>query len=407
MKVLTVSPYIYDASLSKFSKNKTGLGIMVKNILDSVSNYNDMSLITNVFNHQIDQGNYKIVKHTWLDFIKGIRFKNIFFSIKILFKLKGNLIDKIKHLYYAMDLGYLEKKIKQINPDLVHFHGVGLKTEMGIKICEKLNINYLVTLHGIVGVFKEVPQFLKDSEKRIINHIDNNSKIISVISSGVKNRLIEHYNIANKNSIKVIPNGTKLFNEFKKSNKIREKFNIPKDGKILLSVGNISKRKNQEQIIDALKYLNDDDLNNLYVFFIGNKNKEIDLDKKIKELNLSDNIKLLGFVEKKEMDEFYNVADFNIVVSKDEGFGLSIIESFFYGIPTLIYDDLDAIPDVYNDKSMMLLKNRNTRTLSKGILDFINKEWDRNYIKNYANNFTLEKMAKKYQKIYEFISNKD
>ena len=406
MKILTVSPYIYDSNISEFSKNKTGLGIMVKNILDSVSNYNDMSLVTNVINNQIDQKNYNILKHTWLDFLKGIRPKNILLGMKILIKLRGNLINRIKHSYYALDLGYLENKIKQLNPDIVHFHGVGFKTEMGIKICEKLNVKYLITLHGVVGVFKDVPKYLKDSEKRIIKHVDNNHRITSVISSGVKKRLIEHYNIINDECIKVIPNGTNFINNTKKNNRLREKFNIPKEGKIILSVGNISKRKNQEQIIDALKILNKKNFKEIYLFLIGNKNKEIDLDKKIESLNLSNNIKLTGFVEKKEMEKFYSIADFNIVVSKDEGFGLSIIESFFYGIPTLIYDDLDAIPDIYNDKAVMLLNNRNTEALSKRILDFVNKKWDRKFIKNYANNFTLEIMAKKYQKIYETILTK-
>ena len=37
MKVMIIAPYIYDDNIIEFTKNKTGFGIMVQNIVSSVA----------------------------------------------------------------------------------------------------------------------------------------------------------------------------------------------------------------------------------------------------------------------------------------------------------------------------------------------------------------------------------
>ncbi len=81
MKVLHVAQYIYSDDYSEFQRSKTGLGIMVNDICRVSSQYND----TFLFTHAITNGHkesFNIVKHTWADFICGIRINNFLLSFR-------------------------------------------------------------------------------------------------------------------------------------------------------------------------------------------------------------------------------------------------------------------------------------------------------------------------------------
>ena len=46
MKVMIIAPYIYDDNIIEFTKNKTGFGIMVQNIVSSVAELENVVLLT-------------------------------------------------------------------------------------------------------------------------------------------------------------------------------------------------------------------------------------------------------------------------------------------------------------------------------------------------------------------------
>ena len=48
MKVMIIAPYIYDDNIIEFTKNKTGFGIMVQNIVSSVAELENVVLLTRV-----------------------------------------------------------------------------------------------------------------------------------------------------------------------------------------------------------------------------------------------------------------------------------------------------------------------------------------------------------------------
>ena len=48
MKVMIIAPYIYDDNIIEFTKNKTGFGIMVQNIVSSVAKLENVVLLTRV-----------------------------------------------------------------------------------------------------------------------------------------------------------------------------------------------------------------------------------------------------------------------------------------------------------------------------------------------------------------------
>ena len=123
-------------------------------------------------------------------------------------------------------------------------------------------------------------------------------------------------------------------------------------------------------------------------------------------MNLNGKAHVLGFLSHEELCDVLNQADLNIVASKNEGFGLSIIEAFTHGVPTVSFSDLDAIPDLYNEKAMIIVNRRGDLDLSLGIDAGLKKDWDKTWIREYSKRFSLERVAQSYLHEYEKVLSK-
>lgn len=135
----------------------------------------------------------------------------------------------------------------------------------------------------------------------------------------------------------------------------------------MCSYWSITERKNQIQIVESFANLNENMRENCAIFMCGRDLMNGAVEKRISELRCENRIFMLGFVDHIEIEKILQVADLNIVASLDEGFGVSIIEAYTYGVPTVIFSDLDAVTDLYSANAMVLVENRNAESLAEGI----------------------------------------
>lgn len=70
------------------------------------------------------------------------------------------------------------------------------------------------------------------------------------------------------------------------------------------------------------------------------------------ENNLYNNVFICGFVDKFKLSNLYAIADYNVMLSITEGFGLSMIEAAV-GIPTLRFRTWMPLR-IYSPASMLL-----------------------------------------------------
>ena len=225
---------------------------------------------------------------------------------------------------------------------------------------------------------------------------------MTVISSGIKSRIEKNYLDAPSRSITVVPNGTNV----KPANNVpgvnlRKTYGIPEDAVIAVSVGTVNENKNQMQIVEAMPLICKNSHKELYLFLCGRDCTGGAVQQKIDELGLTDRVFALGYVPYEQMGNMYAQADFNILASLNEGFGLGIIEAFVYGLPSVTFADLDAIPDLYNESAMLLCKDRSTEALASAICQSMDTEWDKDRIMQYSKQFSLEQMAQNYQQVFE------
>ena len=433
MKVMIIAPYIYDDNIIEFTKNKTGFGIMVQNIVSSVAELENVVLLTRVITKGKNEKNFKILSHTWGQFFSYAKLKDWLIGIKAFFANGVTVKDRARHVFYEVDGGYVRKQIQMEKPDIVHIHGIGTITESYIRICEEMKVRYTVTLHGLIGLNDSVsaPAYEKQIERDFLIKAEKNNIPVSVISSGMKARIEEKYLGKKANNITVITNGTKKNNEndtkfireegtltqekFQeyysdclKQNDLYPKLNdtyaylqySKKNGKkILFFVGNITKNKNQMQAVEILK--NTKVFKNTLLVLWGREVDNGEVRRKIVEYQLHKNVILGGFNDR--MDIFWKFCDVNLFLSLNDGFGLPIVEGYMYGVPCVTFEDLDATQDLYYPEAMLKVKDRSIESVANALRTSLDKNWNHEEIAEIGNMFSIDNMSEKYVNWYRTL----
>ena len=121
----------------------------------------------------------------------------------------------------------------------------------------------------------------------------------------------------------------------------------PEGEKWILSVGRLSEEKGPLFFIDALEILFHE-MDNVKALIIGNGNLEGETRKKIREYHLEDKIMMLGYNSKPY--GYLKSADLYVNHSREEAFGLSIVEAAQCKAPLLITQNCGA-SDYFNEKN--------------------------------------------------------
>lgn len=392
MKVLFFAPYIYDPRYPAFSRTSSGFGYMVNDILREVSQKQETYLLTHQFIEEYTD-TYTACKHTKFDFLKGIRFGNLVSGLKLFFTPKVSFGNRLRYLFYCLDAGSLERCIRKVNPDIIHIHGLTYQTKPVLELCERKGYRYLVTLHGLNGLEASVnlPQAEKVYERQALRMLEEKNRPVTVVSSGVKKGVVSGYQLTGKN-VRVILNGTYLNDE-----QVTER---AREGYMLLCVGTVGQRKNQIQLIRACALLPEAVRRSLKVHIVGGMSEQIDIQGEIDRRGLHDVVTYHGFVPRQEMESFWLSADLNVVMSKSEGFGLSMIEGFSYGVPTVAFSDIDAMLDLYDPKAIQTIEVREDQAVADALVQALEKDWDHAYIRKMAQKYSMQLIADQYNAEY-------
>lgn len=148
------------------------------------------------------------------------------------------------------------------------------------------------------------------------------------------------------NHVSYIPGVGLDFNKIKKTVDITNKkieLGLPLDKIILLSSGELIKRKNHETVIRAIAKLRQDSLsspnnffNKIHYVICGHGELYQYLKHLSKALNVSDSISFLGYRE--DMMEIFQIANIFVFPSFQEGLPVALLEAMAYGLPVICSD---------------------------------------------------------------------
>lgn len=114
--------------------------------------------------------------------------------------------------------------------------------------------------------------------------------------------------------------------KMKMREKFRGKFSISNDDVLIISVGELSKRKNHLTVLKSLKKINSPKIKYMIAGIGPEQNR---LTNYIEKNNLQQRVKLLGYVN--DLNSLYFASDLNIFISLREGLGLGGLDGVAHG----------------------------------------------------------------------------
>ncbi len=380
MKVLSFTWTIYDHRLDMFCKNCTGGGLVIKNICEYIGRHIESYLFIGKFKMpEMELGNIRIVGTDSVE-------------------LEGAGLNQADNHLIAMAKSF-ETALAHIKPDIVNFHGKGDLMRHCIDICIKQKIPYAVTEHLYIGRqhtgMDRYDRAIKwENDLYTIPGI----KIIAV-SSGIKRRILNDFPNFPPENISVILNGTDFCAEHVQSD-FKQIYQL-NGKKMLLCVGTILERKNQRQIVRAFQLLPEHIKQNLKIIFCGNDRLNGLLQQDITDAGLQEQLIFVGAVSSDVMKQYYSAADGLIMPSLAEGLSIATLESIAYGLPVIMFSDSECADDLNDIKAVCLAHGRGDQNLADAVEYWYMNEWDNHYIMQYAERFTLDKMAENYLVYYK------
>lgn len=311
------------------------------------------------------------------DGLRTYRYKDYNFLPKNhnMFKIFNKRMEKL----------YLEIVKNEGKVDIIHAHSAFWGGISAAYVAKKYNIPFVLTEHSSL----KNSRYIKESYFKYIKEAYDNADVLIAVGNGLKKELQDYTD----NDVKVIHNLVD-FSKFKVS-KCK-----PHKGIRLFSLAYLVEGKGMEALIKAFNEAFKGKDVTLKIGGDGEKREE--LEKLIKELNLQDQVELLGLVSRENVVKELNNCDGFVLASEHETFGVVYIEAMALGKPVLGTKNGGA-EDIIKDYNGMLIENKNHNALVKGLISFVKNihEFDGTLIREKCmDNYKEEVIIKKIEDVY-------
>ena len=220
--------------------------------------------------------------------------------------------------------------------DLVFSH-YWLSGLAGERLQEWWQVPHFITFHTLgavknaVRVGEDEPELRIESEKQLVQDC---GRVIATTEQE-KTDLVGYYG-ALPSSVSVIPCGVDLeLFQPRDGGVIREKLGL-NNHRLVLFVGRVEPLKAIDRLIEAISYLENENIRLLVIGGDGTGQSEIRRLKRLsRKLGLDGKVTFLGAIKQEELPYYYSEADVCVLPSYYESFGLVILESLACGTPVV------------------------------------------------------------------------
>lgn len=252
-------------------------------------------------------------------------------------------------------LGWILMKEK---PDLIHSNHRYV-TLLVVLLRKFLPLHHKI-LHTARSVFNNKTRYRSFGDKIVAN------------SQAVQKNLIEKFHVLPE-QIQVINDGVRLNT---RNHTFLNQQNDPvfqmldsSHKTIIGCVGSLVKPKGHYYLIQALAQLSSSIRDRILVLFIGDGPLRKNLAVKVKELNLTEVVKFLGYRE--DVPQILNYCHFLVIPSLQEGLPNVVIEGYLLGKPTIV-SELDYIDEVIKPYEIgLVFPVMNTVKLAEAIQHYV------------------------------------
>jgi len=275
----------------------------------------------------------------------------------------------ITQLKYLSDTyRFIRKEIlNQKRIDIIHSHLSYPAGFLGTIIQKRKNIPNVVTEHSWITRY-----FRSRIHKMCVLYTFKNSYCIIAVSKALREDIIKYVN----HEVKIVPNVVDV-----------EKFRIPETRKreilnigLLGGMGNF--RKGLDILLKSVSLLKNTDL----LVHIGGDGIYLETFKKMSvELGIREKCKFYGEILPSEINNFYSGLDIYVLASRDETFGVVIVEAMSCGLP-VIATRCGGPEEIITHETGVLVEKENPDELARAIVSVSDNlgSYDRDLIRRYA-----------------------
>ncbi len=318
-------------------------GIFIKQLTDSLVDYYDVIVISPVAMNPISFLKSLIFKSSYL----GKRFKKDGYYV---YYPRYLIIPKIfRSLHWLSIFFSTYSLVKSLNNskriDLISAHWVYPDAAAATLIAKFLKIK--VSVHALgCDINNYINFYLR---RKIIEKTLKNADLVVTKSQALKDVIKQEF--SSVTNIKVILNGVDK-GKFKTIPKLRARntLGIDLSQKTLIFVGNFQIEKGLEYLLDAFAIVLRD-IDNVHLYVVGDGPLKPKILRKIKDLDITDNVHLIGIVSHEKLPVYFSCADFLCLPSLREGCPNVVLEALSCGT-RVIASNVGAVPDILTSEKL-------------------------------------------------------
>ncbi len=224
--------------------------------------------------------------------------------------------------------------------DVIHIHGLwhfaGLAPYLaGVKTPKCVTIHGLLDRWALANGYWKKKLFGTLFQKSVLDK----TELIQINNLDEKNDLQNFLGHTHQN-VKIVPNGMNLRNFEKLPEKgiFKEKYNIPKDKKLILFLSRINIKKGLDLLLPAFKTILAKRNDCILVLAGPDDGYLSETERFIETESLQESIKLVGMLVGEDKLAAFADADIFVLPSHSEGFSIATLEALVSGIPSLLSD---------------------------------------------------------------------
>lgn len=296
---------------------------------------------------------------------------------------------------------FLIKSIRKVTPSIIHLHGTAAIWYLDLI---PASVKVALTFHGMTGLDENIQDYkiLFEMERDAFH----SRKVDGVffICTQLVDSFVKAYGANGKNN-------TVIFNSYDQAQFYFEKnelsFSLSKSGETvhsraitLCTVASLSDLKGQFRVLSGLKDVSDRKRFK-YICIGGDSDSYSEVLTKYAEEN-DIPYQYLGEMPPGQIRKYLMGADYMIMPSSSEGFGLTYLEAIACGVPVILpkYLPIAQEKELINDKNSIMLENCSSEAITKVLNNIDNYSFNRESVAETISAFSWADAASQYIKAY-------
>jgi glycosyltransferase involved in cell wall biosynthesis len=247
----------------------------------------------------------------------------------------------------------LSKKIKKINPDLIHAFGIWhYFSHINRRYASRENIPYIISVSGMLDpwILNARPWKKKLGLKLYVHKFLANASCLHALAISEYNSIRK---MGYKNPVAIIPNGVNPPDlNIKKDNSLEPEWKRADNRKVMLFLSRLHAKKGLENLINAWAEITP--YHSKWKLIIAGETKDKSyIDKLLnlqKSLKLENDVFFIGNQANEAKDMCFRSSSAFILPSFSEGMPMAVLEAWAYKLPSLITEDCN-LPEGFENNA--------------------------------------------------------